>query len=126
MRTTSTHTSQEKTSFILLRASLAVIVAIGAIACTDSTSTAAPSSALELQLPTTQFVVQLGLTAPVTSEEAQMIAMEATGGSVIDVTEEKEDGELIFEVRVQTPTERLEVEVRASDGAITEIEPDDG
>jgi hypothetical protein len=32
---------------------------------------------------------------------------------------------LLFEVKVDTPTGRKEVEVRASDGGVVEIEPDD-
>jgi len=75
--------------------------------------------------PNTQFVKQLGFTAPVTKEQAMTIAAQATGGTAISVAEEKENGELLFEVKVETSGGRKEVEVRASDGGVVEIEPDD-
>jgi uncharacterized membrane protein YkoI len=53
------------------------------------------------------------------------IAAEAVGGTAVSVESEEEDGELIFEVLVDTSSGRMEVEVRASDGGVAEIEPDD-
>ena len=75
--------------------------------------------------PNTQFAAALGITPPVTSDQAMAIAAAATNGTAISVEQETEDGELLFEVKVQAPTGRLEVEVRASDGGVVEIEPDD-
>jgi uncharacterized membrane protein YkoI len=77
--------------------------------------------------PNTEFATRLGITTPppVTSEEAMAIAAEAAGGTALSVSQETEGGELLYEVRVETPTGRMEVEVRASDGGVVEIEPDD-
>ncbi len=69
---------------------------------------------------------RLGITAPVTADEAKAIAAEAAGGTAISVSVEKENGVSLFEVQVDTSKGRMEVEVRESDGAVVEIEPDDG
>ena len=53
------------------------------------------------------------------------IAAAATGGTALSVGQENEGGELLYEVKVQTDTGRKEVEVRASDGGVVEIEADD-
>ena len=74
----------------------------------------------------TEYAVRLNITPPVDEVDAMQIAAEAVGGTAISVESEEEDGELIFEVLVDTPTGRMEVEVRASDGGVAEIEPDDG
>jgi uncharacterized membrane protein YkoI len=78
--------------------------------------------------PTTEFATTLGISTPppVTSEEAMAIAAEAAGGTALSVDQENEGGQLLYEVRVETPNGRKEVEVRASDGAVVEIEADDG
>ena len=52
------------------------------------------------------------------------IAAEAAGGTAVSVNQETEGGELLFQVKVQTSSGRKEVEVRASDGGVVEIEPD--
>lgn len=77
--------------------------------------------------PNTEFAASLGLRPPppVSPEQAMAIAAEATGGTATSVGQEMERGELLYEVQVQTPSERLEVEVRASDGGVVEIEPAD-
>lgn len=77
--------------------------------------------------PNTQFATQLGITPPppVTEEQAKAIAAEAAGGTALGVERESEGGQLIYEVKVQTSSGRMEVEVRASDGGVVEIEPDD-
>jgi hypothetical protein len=49
-----------------------------------------------------------------------------TGGAAIGAGQETEGGQLRYEVKVQTSSGRLEVEVRAVDGGVVEIEPDDG
>jgi uncharacterized membrane protein YkoI len=77
--------------------------------------------------PNTDFAGALGITTPppVTQEEAMAIAAEATGGTAISAGQETEGGQLLYEVRVETASGRLEVEVRAADGGVVEIEPDD-
>lgn len=77
--------------------------------------------------PNTQFATGLGITAPppVTSDQAMAIAAEAAGGTALSVGQETEGGELLYEVKVQTSSGRKEVEVRAADGGVVEIEPDD-
>ena len=66
-----------------------------------------------------------GVTPPVTSDEARAIAEAAAGGTALGVDQETEDGELLYEVEVQTASGRMEVEVRASDGGVVEIESED-
>jgi hypothetical protein len=73
----------------------------------------------------TEYAARLNITPPVGEVDAMRIAAEAVGGTAIGVESEEEDGELIFEVLVDAPNGRLEVEVRASDGGVAEIEPDD-
>ena len=85
----------------------------------------AQSAATRFDPPNTEFAAGLGLAPPVNSEQAKAIAAAATDGTALGVTEETEHGELLYEVRVETASERLEVEVRASDGGVVEIEPDD-
>lgn len=77
--------------------------------------------------PNTEFAASLGLTPPppVSAEQAMAIAAEATGGTATSVGQEMEGGVLLYEVQVRTATERLEVEVRASDGGVVEIEKAD-
>jgi uncharacterized membrane protein YkoI len=78
--------------------------------------------------PSTDAATALGITTPppVTREEAMAIAAEAAGGTALNADQETEGGELLYEVTVQTSSGRKEVEVRASDGGVVEIEPDDG
>lgn len=73
----------------------------------------------------TEYAAQLNITPPVDEAEAMRIAAEAVGGTAVSADSEEEDGELIFEVLVDTPSGRMEVEVRASDGGVAEIEPAD-
>jgi uncharacterized membrane protein YkoI len=77
--------------------------------------------------PNTGFAAGLGITPPppVTRDQAMAIGAAAAGGTAVGVEQETEGGELLFEVKVQTATGRMEVEVRASDGGVVEIEPDD-
>ncbi len=77
--------------------------------------------------PNTQFANQLGIATPppVTPEQAKAIAAEAAGGTALGVEQEREGGQLLYEVKVQTASGRMEVEVRSSDGGVVEIEPDD-
>jgi uncharacterized membrane protein YkoI len=77
--------------------------------------------------PSTDAATGLGITTPppVTRDEAMAIAAEAAGGTALSADQETEGGELLYEVKVQTSSGRKEVEVRASDGGVVEIEPDD-
>jgi hypothetical protein len=81
----------------------------------------------EFNPPTTQFADRLGIETPppVTPEEATAIAEEAAGGTATGIATEEEGGELLYEVQVRTPDGDMEVEVRASNGAVAEIEPAD-
>lgn len=81
----------------------------------------------EYDPPTTEFATRLGIETPppVSQEEAIAIAEEAAGGSATGVDQETEGGELLYEVQVRTPNGDMEVEVRASNGAVAEIEPAD-
>src|SRR5688572_21657175 len=74
--------------------------------------------------PTTEFAAALGIATPppVTRDQAMAIAAEAAGGTALSAGEETEGGELLYEVKVQTSAGRKEVEVRASDGGVVEIE----
>ncbi len=75
--------------------------------------------------PTTEFVSALGIAAPVTREQAMTIAAEAAGGTAVSAGQETEGGQLFFEVQVETASGNKEVEVRALDGAVVEIEAAD-
>lgn len=77
--------------------------------------------------PNTQFATTLGIEAPppVTADQAMAIAAEATGGTALSVGQETEGGQLLYEVQVRTSSGNKEVEVRASDGGVVEIESAD-
>ena len=101
---------------------LAVLLAALALPGCGST---APGS--QHDLPSTEFAARLGIETPppVTPEEAIAIAAEAAGGTATGVDQETEGGELLYEVQVRTPNGDMEVEVRASNSAVAEIEPAD-
>ncbi len=106
---------------------VAVLFATGlSLGACQNSSAPGRSDTIRFVPPSTEFAVRLGIAPPITAEEAMSIAAEAAGGTAISVTEETECGELLFEVIVSTSSGRKEVEVRASDGAVVEIEPDDG
>jgi uncharacterized membrane protein YkoI len=94
----------------------------------QSNSGPGQSGAIRYNPPNTEFAASLGVSTPppVTSDQAMAIAAEAAGGTALSVGQETENGELLFEVKVETSSGRKEVEVRASDGGVVEIEPDDG
>jgi uncharacterized membrane protein YkoI len=77
--------------------------------------------------PNPEFAAGLGIATPppVTQDQAMAIAAEAAGGTALSAGQETEGGQLLYEVKVETSSGRKEVEVRASDGAVVEIEPDD-
>lgn len=86
-----------------------------------------PGRATRFNPPSTEFAGALGISTPppVTRDQAMAIAAEATGGTAVSAGQETEGGQLLYEVKVQTSSGGLEVEVRASDGGVVEIEPDD-
>ncbi|HET6778959.1 MAG TPA: PepSY domain-containing protein [Gemmatimonadales bacterium] len=77
--------------------------------------------------PSTEFASELGITTPppVTQEQAMAIAATAASGTAVSAGQEMEGGQLLYEVKVQTSSGFSEVEVRAADGAVVEIEADD-
>jgi Peptidase propeptide and YPEB domain len=77
--------------------------------------------------PNTEFAAQLGITPPppVTPDQAMAIAAAAAGGTAVSVGQEREDGVLLYEVQVDTPSGPKEVEVRSTDGGVVEIEAGD-
>lgn len=102
---------------------LATTVALAG--CQSSSAPGQPGNRGRFEPPNTEFAASLGVTPPVTSDQAMAIAAEAAGGTALSVGQETEGGQLLFEVKVQTSSGRMEVEVRASDGGVVEIEPDD-
>ncbi|MBA3496745.1 MAG: PepSY domain-containing protein [Gemmatimonadales bacterium] len=101
------------------------LVATSALAGCQGGSGPSQSAGMKYDPPNREFATGLGIAPPVTSDQAMAIAAEAAGGTAVAVDQETEGGELLFEVKVQTPGGRKEVEVRASDGGVVEIEPDD-
>jgi uncharacterized membrane protein YkoI len=101
-----------------------LLITVTLLGCQNGSSPA-QSGGTRFDPPSTAFRDKLNLVAPVTREEAMAIAAEAAGGTALSAVEETEGGALLFEVKVQTAAGRKEVEVRASDGAVVEIEPDD-
>jgi len=90
-------------------------------------SSSGPGQSIRFNPPSTEFATRLGITPPppVTQEQAMAIAAQAAGGTALSATQESEAGHVLFEVKVQTSSGRKEVEVRASDGGVVGIEPDD-
>jgi uncharacterized membrane protein YkoI len=103
-----------------------VVSALALPGCQDSSGTG-QSGGTRYDPPNTQFATELGISPPppVTPDQAMAIAAQAAGGSAVSVGQESENGELLYEVQVQTSSGRMEVEVRASDGGVVEIEPGD-
>ena len=71
--------------------------------------------------------VVLADTPAISEDDAKRIAEEETGGVAGDVTSEKEDGILVYEVQVETDDGPAEVEIDANTGEVLEVEhgPDD-
>ncbi len=88
-------------------------------------SSSGPGQPTRYEPPNTEFAAGLGMTPPVTQEQAMSIAAAAAGGTALSVAQERDGGILLFEVQVDTPSGRKEVEVRASDGGVVEIEAGD-
>jgi uncharacterized membrane protein YkoI len=93
----------------------------------QSNSGPGQSGAIRYDPPNTEFAAGLGIAPPppVTRDQALAIAAEAAGGTALGAEQETEGGELLYEVKVETSSGRKEVEVRASDGGVVEIEADD-
>jgi uncharacterized membrane protein YkoI len=108
---------------ILMRHELIAILGLNTVlaACNSSGPTT------RFDPPTTEFASELGITTPppVTQEQAMAIAAAAAGGTAVSAGQEREGGQLLYEVQVQTSSGFSEVEVRASDGAVVEIEAGD-
>jgi uncharacterized membrane protein YkoI len=98
------------------------VVSMTFAACNGS---AAPGQAIRFDPPSTEFAGRLGIAPPVAATQAMAIAAEAAGGTAVSVSQENEGGQLLFEVQVDTPSGKKEVEIRASDGGVVEIEPAD-
>jgi uncharacterized membrane protein YkoI len=108
-----------------MKPSLPLAAALAALALAACNSNSGPDT--RFNPPNTQFAGELGITTPppVTQDQAMAIAAQAAGGTATSVTQEQEGGQLFYEVQVQTPTGNKEVEVRASDGGVVEIESAD-
>jgi hypothetical protein len=98
---------------------------LAAIVLAGCGSGSGPGQATRYEPPNTAFAASLGIAPPVTSDQAMAIAAAAAGGTALSVAQEREGRVLFFEVKVDTPSGRKEVEVRASDGGVVEIEADD-
>ena len=63
----------------------------------------------------------------ISEDEAKQIAEDETGGTAGDVTTEREDGVLVYEVQCDTDKGPAEVEIDADTGEVLEVEygPDD-
>ena len=107
---------------------ISAVLIVTTLTLTGCQSNSGPGqSGVRYDPPNTDVAEGLGIATPppVSPEEAMAIAAEAAGGTALSVDQETEGGELLYEVKVQTSSGRKEVEVRASDGGVVEIEPDD-
>ena len=105
-----------------------VVLIVGTLTLPGCQGSSGPGqSGVRYEPPSTDAATGLGIATPppVTREQAMAIAAEAAGGTALSAGQETEGGQLLYEVKVQTSTGRMEVEVRASEGAVVEIEPDD-
>lgn len=104
-----------------------LFLSTGVLASCQGNSGTGQSDPIRYDPPNTQFATELGISAPppVSRDQAAAIAAQAVGGTVIGVDQESEAGELLYEVQVLNSSGRMEVEVRASDGGVVEIEPAD-
>jgi uncharacterized membrane protein YkoI len=88
-------------------------------------SSSGPGLNTHYEPPNTEFASSLRIAPPITQDQAMAIAAAAAGRTALSAAQEREGGILFFEVKVDTPSGRKEVEVRASDGGVVEIEADD-
>ena len=102
----------------------ALSLAVGA--CQNNSSPTTQAGTVVFNPPTLDFAQGLGITAgPVTSDQAKQIAADAAGGTALTVEQEDQDGVPVFGVKVQATGGNKDVKVRISDGAVTQIDPDD-
>ena len=108
----------------MIRTTIALAPALAALllaACGSS----GPNQNISYRPPNTEFAASMGVTPPVTEQQAMDIAAAAAGGTAVRVGQEREAGFLLYEVQVDTPSGRKEVEVRQVDGGVVEIEAAD-
>jgi uncharacterized membrane protein YkoI len=103
---------------------LALSLALTVSACADTINAADMSSGSRAS------AIALGITnTPITADQARAIAEKETGGVAIEVEGETEDGVPVFEVEVRVGSDSRqvikEVVIRASDGAVLEVEIED-
>ncbi|PJA76889.1 hypothetical protein CO151_01265 [bacterium CG_4_9_14_3_um_filter_65_15] len=106
---------------------LLMVLVVGAFGCSSSDPTdSSPSSRAKIfNPPTREFAIALGNSAgPVTQEQAVAITENATGGIMESVEQEDQDGAQVFGVHVDAAGTLLDVKVRISDGAVTQIDDD--
>lgn len=108
-----------------------LVVALGMgllIGCSDSSTNAhSNKKSTVFNPPNMSFARAVGVTSgPITEQQARAIAEAATGGTAISVEQEDMDGMQVFGVLVQVGPVRKDVKVRISDGAVLQIDIDDG
>jgi hypothetical protein len=110
-----------------MKVSMAPAVLVATLALNGCGSSSGPTGGTRFDPPNTDFATSLGITPPppVTPDQAKAIAAAAAGGTAVGIEQETENGQLVYEVKVETTSGRKEVEVRASDGGVVGIEPDD-
>jgi uncharacterized membrane protein YkoI len=111
--------------FLMIRGTITLGYSLAAVVLAACGSSSGPGQGTRYEPPNTEFAAGLGINPPVTQDEAMAIAAAAAGGTAVSVGQEREGGVLLFEVKVDTPSGGKEVEVRASDGGVVEIEVDD-
>ena len=104
---------------------LVAALSLAAGACKNDSSPT-PAATVFFNPPTLEFAQGLGITAgPITSDQAKQIAAAVAGGTALTVEQEDQDGVQVFGVKVQATGGNKDVKVRISDGAVTQIDPDD-
>jgi uncharacterized membrane protein YkoI len=78
-------------------------------------------------IPDDSIAKSLGITnSPITHEQAIQIAMNAVQGTVLEVEEDNEFGARVIDVELQSKSGIQEVTMRASDGAVMNIQNENG
>jgi uncharacterized membrane protein YkoI len=109
----------------MMRIAIPEVFLATAVALAGCNGNAGPGQTIRFDPPSTEFAGKLGIAPPVAQEQAMAIAAEAAGGTAVSASQEIEGGQVLFEVQVNTPSGAKEVEVRASDGGVVEVEPAD-
>lgn len=108
---------------------LIVVLAIGfLVGCSNSsTNPQSNKTSTVFNPPNTTFAKAVSVTSgPITEQQARAIAEAAAGGTAISVEQEDMDGAQVFGVLVQAGSVRKDVKVRISDGAVLQIDLDEG